>query len=393
MTRSGSQSNVAETPLYIIAATLFVGLMAPYTVPIQIGATSQGLGLDPAQAGLLGSLEILAIAVTSILMATRVAIWSWRRMALWGASLAAVAQLSSAFTDTFLVLALCRSLAGMGAGCVLAAVNTVIAVSADPERMYGRVSAVMASAFALLLVVLPSLAQAGGHQIVYLLLAALVAGAIPLIKRLPNRQEIETQRYVEPARIPWGMAALLLLAMSFMYVSQGGIYSSTERIGTGLGIDPGTIGLMLSSSTLAGVCGAAIAGWMGTRWGRALPLLAGVFLSGAACLSIAFASNHGGYLFGVLLYGGVFLFTSPYVLGAAAALDPQGRLAAAAIGYQLIAYGMGPVIFGLVARDASYAATGWPGFAACLVAAVLFVPIIRNLRHKVRAAQVNDAPA
>ena len=366
-------------PLYIIAGGMFIGLMAPYTVPIQIGATSDGLGLDPAQAGLLGTLELLGLALTSIVMASLVTRVSWRHMAMSGLLLAMTAQFLSALTGTYLMLGLFRLLAGVGSGCVLAAFNTVIAVSRDPERVYGRVTAVMASVFVLLLLALPHALTTGGYRLVYLSLAVLVAAAVPLVLKLPHAKSVGAERSTDVGRIPWSIATLLFVAMTLVYVTQGGIYSSSERIGTLLGIAPGTIGLMLGASTVAGVCGAGLAGWIGTRWGRVLPLLIGVVLSGVASLTIAFAGTAGGYLFGLLLYGGVFMFTSPYVLGAAAALDPSARLATMAIGYQLIAYGLGPVVFGLTAREASYAATGWPALAACVVAAGLLVPVVNYL--------------
>ena len=68
-----------------------------------------------------------------------------------------------------------------------------------------------------------------------------------------------------------------------------------------------------------------------------------------------------------------FLFTLPYVMGSAAALDTSGRWVAAATGTATIGTALGPALAGIVATRFGYPVLSWFALActACAIAGIL----------------------
>ncbi len=129
-----SASRDPRTLLWAAAGAVVVGLLGFNTLPLLVGAVMDGLGFDERQAGLLGSMEIGAMAAASLLLAPRVDVLSQRRVALVSVAVVAGAHLLSAFADGFALLMGVRLVAGIGEGCIYATANAVIAGSRDPAR-------------------------------------------------------------------------------------------------------------------------------------------------------------------------------------------------------------------------------------------------------------------
>ena len=368
-----------ESKLFIIAASvaMFTGLLAPYTVPVVIGSVMDGLRFNPAMAGFLGMAELAGLAFTTLLLSKFVTGWPWRRVALAGALFAATMQLLSAFTVGLGLLTGLRMATGVGCGFVLAIANTIIARSHDPEVMYGRVSALYSVGFACLLFALPIATGYGFQRGVFTVLGLLILVLWPLLFCLPVSGSVVTAVSDQYEKVPWGRVITLFVAMTFLYGSLGGIFSFSERIGMGIGLERGTIGLYLGFSPIAGIGGGLLAGILGTRFGRTGPAAVGFIVAGGVCMTLAQAEIEAVYAFALVGYGFIFTFTIAYLLGTAAALDRQGRIAVAASGYLLLAFSLGSWLFGLHAeQQQSYAALGWPGFVACCFGLLIVFPVL-----------------
>ena len=94
---------------------------------------------------------------------------------------------------------------------------------------------------------------------------------------------------------------------------------------------------------------------------------------------IAYATGSVSYFVGLLGFQVVFAFIIPYLIGTGAALDSSGRIAAAVIGVEIFAFGLGASAGGLVAEQSSLTAVGWLAATGALVATPLFLFVIRRL--------------
>lgn len=359
--------------LAVIAGLMFGGVIGTYTVPYQINAFTAGLGLDEGRAGILATIHILGLAVTALLLAVRVHTLSWRALALAGAALAIVGQLLSAAFASFETLAIARALAGIGSGCLLALANAIIAATAQPEKNYGRIYALMAATVAIVLALMPRLIRIDAPIPLFVAHAVLFIGILPFSARVPRgarvRQQAETKGSIVRVQV-----LLLFAAMTLLFVSAGGAYSFSARAAGMLRLSDAILGTILGLSTVAGVLGATVTGWVGLRWGRRVPLALSGLITGASALAIVSANSVPVFVAGVIGYGAGSLFTMSYVQGLAASLDSTGRTAVAAGGYLLIAYAFGPAAFGLLVQTIP-GGLGWLAIVACGVAGLIMVLI------------------
>ena len=366
-------------------------MLGSNALPLLVGAVIDGIGFDVRQAGLLGSVEIGAMALASLLLAPRVGSISRRGVALVSAASVAGAHLLSAFPEDFGSLVALRLVAGLGEGCIFATANAVIASSVDPDRLYARVTVVGALAAAGLFVALPHAIELWSQRGAFAALAGVALLCIPLLLLLPASPPAGTRSEILGGGILRGPALALLTATFVLSVGEGAIWTFVERIGVRVGLGIDAIGLVLAATTVAGVSGAALAAWLGTRFGRTLPLLLGMSAVGVASVVLGYASVPAAYVAAELLYNTAYLFVAPFLLGTAAAIDTQGRVAATTGGIVLLGAGLGPGIGGVLVAWGSFPPLAWFVVACCATAILVILPLTLAL-DRVRSSAAAEDP-
>ena len=122
-----------------LLAGVCIGNFAIFSGPLYIGGLMDGLGFDEATAGLISTLEIGSTALVCLFLPIRVAQVALRRAGIAGAVVVLLANLATPWTsslgvDSFVSIAVLRTVAGMGAGLTLALSSTIIARSSEPDR-------------------------------------------------------------------------------------------------------------------------------------------------------------------------------------------------------------------------------------------------------------------
>jgi len=357
--------------LAVVAAT-GIALLGSSTMPLVVGSLMDGLGIDEGEAGLIGSVELTGVAISSLLLAPSVARLSRRTLALVGGGIVAAGYLLSAEVDAFQTLLGSRLLLGLGAGAILAAGNAAIACSRNPDALYARVSIVGGLAAAALLAMLPLVLGSWGYRGGFLFLGALVAVVLPLAGRLPAAPGGEAGRIALGAPHP-RLAIPLLLAFLLESTSESAIWAFSERIGKEAGLDAERVGLVLGAATVAGLLGAGLALLLGKRYGRFPPIAFGLAVGAAGRLAMVTAQVPAVYSVTQVVLGMTFFFILPFLMGTAAELDRSGRWSAAAAGAMAIGAAAGPGLAGWLADGWGYPALGWISllFAGVSMIAVL----------------------
>lgn len=377
-----SKSNVYYLPLTI---GMLIGAMGIYTLPYVVGAAIDAMHLSTQEAGWLGAIEMAGIAVGSCALSPFVARLHPRRTAILGTLLAMAANLFSLLPVSFIVFAVIRALSGVACGVVLSIVTARVAASPEAEKVYGRVYTGMTAGFALLLFILPEVQAQFGSRYLFVALAVTLGAFVVGLRRLAPATSQEQGPAAEASTIPWKSVSLLFLGMTLAFCTYGGVYSFSERIGHNLGLSASAIGATLAASTLTAILGASLAGAIGTRWGRTLPLCGSILLGGFSYLLVLGAETQTTLVVGMVIYGLVSMFFNCYAFGTAAALDPSGRLASALQGYSMVPYGLGAGVLGTLASDIPFASLAWLAFVTNLVAlaivALVTLPLDRRMRH------------
>ncbi|MHC4986368.1 MAG: hypothetical protein ACYTFO_09475, partial [Planctomycetota bacterium] len=217
----------------------------------------------------------------------------------------------------------------------------------------------------------------------FVALALFAAASLPLLVLLPARAPERTfEQQAEAPRTGSGPALVLLIAGALMAVAQAAIWAFSERIGGSVQLSPRAIGWVLGGATLMGIGGSVLAGLLGLTRGRGGPLLFGYVGCAASIALVAGAGGGVAFSVGQLALALTFNFTSPYLMGLAAALDPQGRISAALSGALLVGAGIGPGLAGVVVEWGAFNALGGVSVLVTGMSAVLLVPVLRSLQGR-----------
>ncbi|OGT79155.1 MAG: hypothetical protein A3H91_09575 [Gammaproteobacteria bacterium RIFCSPLOWO2_02_FULL_61_13] len=361
---------------------MFAGSMGIYVVPFQIGALMDSLGLSAMQSGLLGTLEIGAMSITTLVLAPMLGRWPLSRVALGGGLLAAFGELLTAVSTSVGVVPITRLLTGIGCGGIYGAVNAAVARTDNPDRLYAQGLAFMNLAFLVLFLILPRMLVLGGHPALFGTLGIIFLLLQPVLRRvsLAAPSGAASPEIESAPPIAWQLVRLHFLATIFVNLGLGALWGFVERMGLDVGMSVAQVGAALSATSLAMIGGCLFAAWLGTSAGRLLPLVLGTLITGVAALAVALAPVPAAYVVALMISEAAYLFLSAYLIaGVTSALDPSGRVAAACGGVMFLSYSMGISTGGLIADTWSLALIGWFALGNCLLAAPLFALVVHRL--------------
>ncbi|MEV6250291.1 MFS transporter [Streptomyces sp. NPDC051742] len=364
--------------LAALVALFTAGYLAPYLLPTVVGRLSAGLGLTPAQAGLVGSVLLLGSSCAGFVLAAHGERLCPRTAARAGLLAMAVGYGSAAATGLVPLVVAGAVLGGLGSGTATAVAAAGIAGQRDPHRAatLGLLS-VSATAGALYLT-LPHLA--GGHAPALLAIACAAALVWPLTGRLPGRTRAVREAPTVSGPLPHRRAGVVLAAGILCWsLAQNALWGVSGRIGlTQAGLSEVTVGAVFAAALGAGLLGVTAAGVLGSRLGRAVPIGAGtVLIAGCVLLSSA-AEGLVPFATGEILWNAVYPVVLSYLLGLAASLDPRGRWAVLVGSASSLGVACGPVTGSLLSESA-----GYPGMGLVLCALLILValPMTAVARH------------
>ena len=351
---------------------MFLGVLSANSIPVMIGALIEGLAMTEAEVGVLGTVELLAVAIAALAAAPLAGKVSNTKLAVFGCLLAVAAQFFSAAVDSLYLLAGLRFIAGAGLGLAYAAAAMAAAAAANPDRVlgYGVTAGLLA-----IVVLLPGLVKVitvAGYKGGYIALGVLVIFLLPVMGWLDRGTARPEEPDTAPA-LPGRSLVGLLLCIALFNIGSGAIWSFSERIGQQAGLSLEEAGFIIAAGAFSGVAGSLFAGWLGDRWGRRQPVMLALVLAGMGYMVLGGAINSASYITGINIYWVTYMFLVPLMIGAGAAMDAGGRAATLAAGTISLTFALGPACGGYIATWFSYGAIGWFSCALCLLAALALV--------------------
>ncbi|SED40470.1 MFS transporter [Streptomyces sp. TLI_105] len=385
--------------LAALVALFTAGYLAPYLLPTVVGRLSAGLGLTPAQAGLVGSVLLLGSSTAGFTLAARGERIGPRRAARAGLLAMAVGYGSAAATGLVPLVVAGAVLGGLGSGTATAVAVAGIAGQRDPHRASTLGLLSVSAAAGALYLTLPHLG--GGHAAPLLAIACAATLVWPATGRLPGAGRMAREataaatRAVSeataavgrgagataaPGPLPYRRAGAVLAGGVLCWsLAQNALWGVSGRIGlTQAGLSEVTVGAVFAAALGAGLAGVTAAGALGSRLGRAVPIGAGtVIIAGCVWLSSS-AEDLTGFATGEILWNTVYPVVLSYLLGLAASLDPRGRWAVMVGSASSLGVACGPVTGSLLSDRA-----GYPGMGLVLCALLLLVaaPMTAVARH------------
>ncbi len=379
-------SGVAEVPrsrtFWIVTALLFVSVTGPNMMPFQIGLFIDEARLAAAQAGSLGSAETTSFCVALVLVAVGILKLRVQTLALTGAVVAAIGHFVTATTSSYELLLGARAAVGFGNGMMNSAgLILVTTCFRDASRIVGYGYAFVNVCYVAMFLVTPWVIAHSSEGGLWFLLGGLALAATPLSRLLAADATSNSQQNAASAirRLDWRAITLLVFSDILAMLGLGAGWSFSERIGIEIGVHVAALGMYFALVSLGSVGGSALAGWLSTQWGRALPAAGGIVFSAFSCLALSYASDAAGYFLGLLLMSISIGFIIPVLIGLAAALDSTGRVCAGVGAAKPFGFGLGAAAGGWVVESYSLQAVGWVGVISAAAALAPLLALCRGL--------------
>lgn len=356
-----------------------VGYIIYATTPILLEGFVGELQFSMSSAGSLISTEFAGIGIISIFLGTVIHRISKRALALCGCLLALSANVLCVISITHDYLFLVRLLAGVGTGMAIVGGAAAISKYNDPERKFGTVNFLVALVMSTALVAAGYSFKNFGSAGIFGLMALFNLVMLPLLFLLPVDIHRASENRSKDALPFLGLGALFILGFvtALTFKNAGWIFGAT--IGTASGLTIEQVGSVIGVSTLLGISGALLSTWVGTRFGRVLPIILGLSAMGGSWLIMCLFQTPAVFIGGMIVNGISFLFNVSFLVGMSATLDKWGRWASIAAGFQLLGSILGPVIGGWLVDTGGIALLGWVSFLGTVAALIPLLIVAQRL--------------
>lgn len=340
-----------------------------------LGAFIDSSGISSERAGLIEAIALLVMGLTMLAISAFLPRIPFNLAIRASGLLILLAQIASAGVHDFWSLVVIRSLSGIGFGVVFALASAAGSGTPDPDRTYSRAATLQ---ILISIVLSPSLGWGMDHfgQAGVFVAMSVYCGAVWLAMvalPLPARSiASRPQAGVGDGHVPNPALVVGVLAATALFgFATNGLWVFVERIGRDTGMSGSYIGLTLSSAAPLGMLGAASAGLIGTRFGRAVPVGLSLFLTGLVTWMLFNVGTPFAFVACYWLWVAVYWGAYPHVFGLAAAIDAKGRVASMTGSILILSGALGTYGAAYVDHHFGLESFALVAFGLCTLAAVI----------------------
>jgi len=340
-----------------------------------------GLGFTNAQAGFVGSANIYGASAGSLIAVLIVRRVRWRpTLATLFVCLILADVASTAVHAPSWLIAL-RAVHGLIGGMAVGVTYSLMARTAAPDRAFGMLLFVQYTLGGLGVMYLPKLVPEYGTGVLFMAMAALtmVALTFTLMLHDVSRHRNGALQNTRPTRESRLIVILTLAAMFLFQCGNMALAAFILRVGEVAGLARDFASTSLGWATWIGSLGAVAVMVLGTRHGRARPLLTGILASAICSAAFFWAGNALVYFAANVGSGIAWAFVVPYVFGMAAQLDTSGQLTTLAGLVSKLGLASGPLAAGLIAAGNDFTVLIAAATCTVLLCAAVALPAARRL--------------
>ncbi|WP_418907709.1 MFS transporter [Glutamicibacter endophyticus] len=279
-------TRTTERNIYIYIAAISAVLNAVLLVaPILASKLSADLGLEPAQVGLIASVELGCFSLATVPAFLWLRKVNIRKLTFWCLLVVITGNVLSSMTDSFGSLLAVRAVTSFAAGSIIVVILSLSAKAANPSRAYGLFVVSQLAMGAIILFLFPVIYAQRSVSAVYLTLAALAALCLfcTLCVKGNELHAVPGERAAVQRRV-FPFACALIAVLGF-YVALGGVWTFMGQIAIASQIPLDTASSMIGIATLFGVAASFVSTLVGENSRARYFVLGGFVLMG---ISIAF---------------------------------------------------------------------------------------------------------
>jgi len=375
----------------IVAAVALscIGVFGVLAAPILANTLGASLGLSAGDIGNIVGAEIGGGALASIAAAFWIQRVNWRIAAFVGITAVVTLNLLSGLQSDAGALAALRFAAGfIGQGTAFAVAIGVINASSNPDRIFGFSVAAQVATGVVTLLVLPGLGEQWGVRGILWPLAGLALLVLPTLGWVPARSPKTSHAAGAAQQAATGSSAPALTALLVLLIwciGLGGMWAFLISVGVAGGLESATAGRAIAISTFIGISGALVASALAGRGGRLLPVSVALLVQMGAIMLLQGDMSFLRFAATAAVFQTFWNFTGPYLMGMVAESDKTGRISVLIPAAQTGGFAIGPWLASRMMTDDSMLAANYVGVGGCLIALLIFLPVVLRLQRSARA--------
>ena len=366
--KSDNQDNVTGIPKVsqegIIVAIFLAFLATAGLFYVNLGgaflsAFVDGLGISRESAGYITSANKYGAAFGALLATFTVRYIPWRQSAyLTLITLISVDILSFSLDDPD-TLIIVRFIHGTIGGFLVGLGFSIIAKTASPDRVFGMLVAIQYTFGSVGIFTVPKLVGTFGPGAAFGALITFSTITLIMVPFIPDYAERDDKRdsskqSVGPRTILLAPAALGLLALFFFQSSNMGIADYAIELGKDNGYSIAYLSNILTVANIIAVSGALLVYMIGTKFGRALPIILGSTVAALFTFLFHWSELPEAYFLANAVTGITWAFTVPYLLGLCATFDDRGQVVIFAGFVSKMGLASGPLVAALVVGQGEF---------------------------------------
>lgn len=355
-------------------------------MPLWVGAVIEDFHLSVAAAGRVGSVELMSVAVVSLLMAIRIQAFPTRPTAAVGMILLILGNFLSAQAASEVQLILARMLCGVGKGLVVAIVFGLAAGCAKPTRAFALLNIVYALFSAAFYLTIPLAIKSGGAAGAFFCMGSVAVIGAAFIVGCPAERLVTNniKGFSLKGVHPFGLFAFV--ALIILYSALNGIFTFVERFGVRTGIDVTAVGAVLSFSALIQIAAATLARMLDSRIGYGKLIGVALVINAVAMCLIGHVATVPVFMATVPAIMLMSTFISTLMLGIIALADRAGRLSAASSAAMTAGGSFGAWIGGVCFDSYGFVGLTWASLAQLVLFAVIIAGVAPLANRQSRIA-------
>lgn len=375
-----NQTDVNSKASILSAITLgTLGVLSFIVQPALVQGFVTHLGLSEPQAVNLAGIEMLGVAVATVLLALPYNSLNWRRALSLGIILAIGGNLASALLADSSSLWVARFVAGLGHGAIISLSFTFVGLTARVDRNVAWYLVALLTYGAAGLWVMPALLDEIGIAGLFTVFAVFLTAGFATLRHVPTSSAARAESSPTARQLGMGLLAVSLAGVLAYNMAQGIAWAILFLVGTGAGHAEADVAQALFVSQIFAVVGALGSVFLSEQFGRWRPIAFGI-LAGAGCIALLIGKpGIGAFVVAVCGFNFLWNFVLPFILGAVSDFDERGRMMGPAIAMQMMGLGGGPLLAAQLIGDGNYRIAELACIGFFLVSyALLTIPMLRH---------------
>ncbi|WP_328838448.1 MFS transporter [Streptomyces europaeiscabiei] len=351
------KTNSGPALTFTVAAALIAGVTlgssGSNVMPVYVDDFADRFDLSSTSAGLVAASQLMAIAITTLLLTNRAARPGRVRMARGGLALAAAGFIGAAIAFGIMTLIAASLLLGAGLGAVYAASTAALAGAGDDADKTSSITIIGALfASALLLLAFPAVTESAGGGTGFFLLAVCCLPGWFLVGHLPDGPgpaSSPSATAPNAASRPARPSAVLLVGAGLLWAVTQGVWSYASVLGRGhTGMSASELSVVLAISSVFALAGAVAGPLAVKRFGRLRSMTGFVVVEGFSTGLLIVTHSPTLFIATAIIWQTCWLAVLVQVLAAASVIDSTGRWVAALSGGGALGAGIGPLAVGAI---------------------------------------------